>query len=64
MRRIINYIRQCFCKHDYYVDEMVEQKGFLWNITQGTIQPNMKVKVYVYCKRCGYHTNYWKGENE
>ena len=49
MRTIANYIRQIFCKHDFEMeDKFVETYG-----QQG-------MKRYLYCKKCGYHSNHWK----
>lgn len=48
MRILVNYIRQIFCKHNWYVEEtfIEEQKG--WYICKGQ-------KVYMRCKKCAYH---------
>lgn len=49
MRRLVNYIRQIFCKHDFYVEdgyaEKITRKGY---------------RVYMRCKKCGYHNSHWK----
>jgi len=51
MITIINYIRQMFCKHDFLIEEgHVKSDGFL---KSGT-------KVYMRCKKCGWHTKHWK----
>jgi hypothetical protein len=50
MRWLINYIRQCFCKHD-------------WSIEQGTVTDDWGgrwTKVYMRCKNCGYHQKHNK----
>ena len=51
MRWLINYIRSCFCKHDW---ELI----FNSTITdQNTGQPYNQIKVYR-CKKCGYEKRY------
>ena len=51
MRFFIHYIRQCFCKHDFLIEEgRVSSDGFS---KQG-------IKVYMRCRKCGYHTKHWK----
>lgn len=49
MRAIINYIRQVFCKHDFVVEEQYTD----FEVKSGT-------RVYMRCKKCGYHTSHWK----
>jgi hypothetical protein len=50
LRWFINYLRECFCKHDFNVEEMnVTLFGDLTN-----------VKVYMRCKKCGYHKKHKK----
>lgn len=55
MRYIIDYIRQIFCKHDWLIEEMPCQ------ITdyEGKIMRTGE-KVYMRCKKCGYHKRHWK----
>lgn len=55
MRFIINYIRECFCNHDFkYDEEYCEELKYFQTIkTSGT-------KVSKTCKKCGYHKSYWK----
>lgn len=49
MTKIIFYIRQWFCKHDFEIeDKVVDGYG------------RRGEKRYLYCKKCGYHTNHWK----
>ena len=49
MRWLINYIRQCFCKHDW---ECLESNIKIWG------SPNDKYPIYhqwtYRCKKCGY----------
>lgn len=54
MRTIVNYLRQVFCKHDFIISEgkATTQNGF-GNTKEG-------IKVYMICKKCGYHSNHWK----
>ena len=49
MRFIVNYIRQVFCKHDWLIEEKFTDS----NLKRGT-------KVYMRCKKCGYHQKHWK----
>jgi len=55
MRGLINYFRQAFCKHDWIVEEVIvnEHQG-IFNTRTNTI------RVYMRCKKCGYHTKHWK----
>lgn len=50
MRHLFQYFRQVFCKHEF---EISEKHVTTNNYTEGT-------KVYLYCKKCGYHSNHWK----
>jgi C4-type Zn-finger protein len=54
MRWLINYLRECFCKHDFHVDEKKV------NQYDGNIIEKSGIKVYLLCKKCGYHKNHWK----
>lgn len=48
MRRLINYIRSCFCKHDW---EMLQISDVYMN---GTDKYPCK-RIWTYrCKKCGY----------
>ena len=50
MRWIINYIKELFfCKHDFLVEEEHVTEAH----REGT-------KVYMRCKKCGYHKKHWK----
>lgn len=53
MRRLVNYIRQIFCKHDWITDEGYTQSEL------GSMDRS-GMKVYMRCKKCGYHQNHWK----
>lgn len=54
MRWIINYIRQCFCRHEWQREDVegVAYDGFLWK-GKGT-------KVFMLCSKCGYAVKHWK----
>ena len=43
MRKLINYIRQCFCKHDWLVEES-------WFDYSGEFRSQTGMKVYMRCK--------------
>ena len=49
MKWIINYFRECFCVHDWLVEEIYTRTYS----TKGT-------KVYMRCKKCGYNKRHWK----
>ena len=51
MAWLVNYIRQCFCKHDFLVEE-----GY---VTSDEWSKEGRV-VYMRCKKCGYHQKHWK----
>ncbi len=54
MRRLINYIRECFCKHEWERDEeYCEHEKNHGGYMKGT-------KVSATCNKCGYHKSYWK----
>ena len=54
MRYLINYIREAFCKHDWLVEETK-------NCTVETpVRDKTGTKVYMRCRRCGYHQKHWK----
>ena len=55
MRTIINYIRQIFCKHDFIVNE-----GYCESNNDITGWVCKGTKVYMRCKKCGWHTSHWK----
>lgn len=53
MRRLIEYIRQMFCEHDYLIEEKITQIDGLYYSKKGE-------KVYMRCKKCGYYHSHWK----
>lgn len=56
MRWLINYIRQCFCKHEFEKEEIevLPKNISLRNIAL------YNIKVSMTCKKCGYHYRYYK----
>ena len=48
---LINYFRECFCKHEFEYCEckIYDELGYA-----------IKVKVSLFCPKCGYHKNYAK----
>lgn len=54
MRHLINYFRQCFCKHDFLIEELnVESSNWAGDKRTGP-------RVYMRCNKCGWHTIHWK----
>lgn len=53
MRWLINYLRQCFCKHEF-------QKSETYAESVGDISSKRGMKVSLYCPKCGYHKSFWK----
>lgn len=49
MRWIVNYFRQTFCNHKWLIEEA----------TVGHFD-GTGTKVYMRCKKCGYHKKHWK----
>ena len=57
MRTIINYLRECFCKHEFEYEEIVIK---LFEDFWGRKKENC-TKVSATCKKCGFHKKpYWK----
>lgn len=58
MRCLINYIRSCFCKHEY---ELLNKSNVYQNIdicVKGT-EPHIIGHMWTYkCKKCGYCYTY------
>lgn len=53
MRFIIEYLRSCFCKHDFiYAEQWYEEKSD-WGTKES-------IRVSRTCTKCGYHKSYWK----
>lgn len=54
MRWLMNYLRQCFCRHDFKTEEHpnVQYDGWSWTVTGD--------RVSLLCSRCGYHRSFWK----
>jgi hypothetical protein len=55
MRWLINYLRQCFCKHDFNIEEMAYVR-----IRYGGDEKIKNIVVSQTCKKCGYHKGYYK----
>jgi hypothetical protein len=55
MRWLIDYLRQSFCKHEW----LIEEEYFKETDTLFKKRYNIP-KVYMRCKKCGYHKNHWK----
>jgi hypothetical protein len=51
MRWLINYLRQCLCKHDFEREEITVYNQYS--------RPSY-YEVHMECKKCGYHTKYKK----
>lgn len=54
MRTIMQYLRQCFCKHELEFDEVIITQYDFYN------RSFERTKVSQTCKKCGYHKSYWK----
>jgi hypothetical protein len=59
MKFIINYLRECFCKHDWKTEEK-ECTIVTKNCFDDAIFSNKITRVSVTCTKCGYHKNYTK----
>lgn len=57
MRFLINYIRQCFCKHEFKYSEGQMYKNYY---SIGYAIP--VTKAHLTCHKCGYVKSYWKGK--
>lgn len=53
MRKLINYIRSCFCKHEW---ELIDEVN-MWDYDISTKHPIGKKWTYR-CKKCGYFKVY------
>ncbi|OWK34662.1 hypothetical protein [Fimbriiglobus ruber] len=49
MRWLVNYFRQCFCKHEFEREE-----GYC----KGNFQSGVRISLL--CTKCGYHRSFWK----
>jgi len=54
MRGLINYIRSCFCKHEWEKEEKV------CNVRQYGAILGQEFRVSITCKKCGWHKSYSK----
>lgn len=60
MKWLINYLRECFCKHEFIYEEGNYKKfgdGFFFPRNE-VVETNIVVSVT--CKKCGYHKKYCK----
>jgi hypothetical protein len=55
MRRLIEYFRQSFCKHDWEKEETI-----IGSYVSDFGSKENCPKVSLYCKKCGHHKSYWK----
>jgi len=54
VRWFINYLRQCFCKHEFEKhEEWAQVKGCFGDKRTGD-------RVSLLCTKCGYHKSFWK----
>lgn len=51
MRWLINYLRQCFCKHDFDKEEIT---------LVNDLNEAVNIKVSLFCTKCGYHKSFKK----
>lgn len=54
MRWLINYIRQCFCNHEFEKEEI---KVFYYG--NDSNRPSYR-DIHLECNKCGYHKKYKK----
>jgi hypothetical protein len=54
MRWLINYIRSCFCNHEWKFEECRYQ----YSTDYGSERNGIKVSAT--CEKCGWHRSYWK----
>ena len=54
LKWLINYIRQCFCKHEFEKEEIF----FKHEGRHGAHIHDFKISLL--CKKCGYHKSFWK----
>ena len=55
MRTIIDYLRSCFCNHDWFIEE-----NWVKNTDYDGTTTRQGTKVYMRCKTCGHHKKHWK----
>ena len=53
MKEIINYLRQCLCKHDWDIKEKYMR-------TEKLTYDRNSERIYMRCKKCGYHPKHWE----
>ncbi len=58
MRKLANYIKQCFCKHEFIVQELIKERNkIIAECREYTLRQQY---VYMRCNKCGYHTGHVK----
>ena len=60
MRTIIDYIRSCFCEHDWHVEDIEAEVEYSDKTYPYDNMKRSGVKVYMRCNTCGYNKNHWK----
>lgn len=55
MRWFVHYFRSLFCNHEWHVEELYNTTYDEW----GDVYKK-GYKVYMRCKKCGYHQRHWK----
>lgn len=53
MKWIINYLKQCFCKHEFRFEERQSKRATWYGEREG-------LRVSRTCEKCGDHKSYWK----
>lgn len=54
MIRLINYLRQCFCKHEF------EKTDGFHTVRCGTRVVRDGKRISLLCMKCGYHRSFWE----
>jgi hypothetical protein len=60
MRWLINYIRQCFCKHEFGYTEVPYEKKYFGEFFDEVITTRKNIRVSMICKKCTYHKKFDK----
>lgn len=63
MKRLIMYLRECFCKHDLIYEEIIKSTTDYNPVTnKERIIEQYKV-IHMRCKKCTFHHSYRKDGN-
>jgi len=66
LRKLMNYIRQCRCQHEFEIETFDVYAPPLGGWLRSDKQKRQGIKtnelVYTRCKKCGYHTSHYKME--